>query len=303
MKRKFFFEYLSLGFFVIAAVAILLPHYLYIGINPNDLPPLPKKNDDITTQDTIFAGCPARVHTIRWRDYVGRNFDLTFSICKTDYFDAAKNRNAVGFNSSGPFAREYDYATLSKFDVPLLKNISSQLEEKAIQYQLSAPEKMAMVISMVQNIEYALVHPQSCESIRAAYRQTPNEDDFMYQWHFNVPPYTPNQGRQINLCEENIDKFGVLSPLEFMYLLQGDCDSRTTLLYTLLSEMGFKVAILNSDVKRHSILGVQTNAYDGIHFQDDWYGARYLVWETTTSLAPGVFPNFKNSEWKIVLKN
>ena len=54
-------------------------------------------------------------------------------------------------------------------------------------------------------------------------------------------------------CVENI-KYGILSPAEFLYSLQGDCDTRTVLLYSALSHFGYDVRIAVSDEYAHSML-------------------------------------------------
>jgi hypothetical protein len=299
MKRTSF-EIFTFLFFTILALATVLPHLLVVKINPEDLPPLPRKSSDVVTQDTVLNSCPARRHTLRWADNSGRNFKFSFFICKSDAQKAIENRAKTGFVQ---YPTRYDYQQLVLHDLPFLKDIKEQLDTLATQNNLSTKEKLVMIVNMVQYIEYALVHPKSCATLRQELQERGDVNNFLYQWHFNIPPYEPTNGRRFNLCEENIEQYGVLSPLEMLYQLQGDCDSRTTLLYALLSEMGYKVAILNSDVLRHSILGVQTNEFNGTRYQEGWYGNSYLVWETTTTMSPGVFPNFKNSDWNIVLKN
>jgi hypothetical protein len=294
------FQNLSTLFFIILVLMIFLPFYLLIKINPNDLPPIPEKGGDVVARDTILNRCPAHVCTLRWRDYSGRRYESSFVICNEDAKKAAQNRASTNFSI---FPTVYDYQNLVNYDKTFLIPIKKQLDSLAAQYTLSSKEKLEMVVTMVQSIRYALVHPQSCQQIRAAQTANPNPNDFIYQWHFNTPPYTPENGARYNPCEENIEKYGVLSPLEFLYEMQGDCDSRTTFLFALLSEMGYKVAILNSDTQHHSILGVQLRELDGVRYQEGWYGAQYIVWETTARLNAGIFPDFKNSDWKIVLKN
>ncbi len=49
---------------------------------------------------------------------------------------------------------------------------------------------------------------------------------------------------------------GVYAPVEFVSNLRADCDTRTVMIYTLLSRFNYDVAILNSEKYRHSVLGL-----------------------------------------------
>jgi hypothetical protein len=98
-------------------------------------------------------------------------------------------------------------------------------------------------------------------------------------------------------------RFGIHTPLEFLYTIDGDCDSRTLLLYTILSHYDFDVAILSSEHYGHSILGVNL-PIQGIALKHQ--NQRYVVWETTSQgTKPGFIPNqFSNlNYWRISLKS
>jgi hypothetical protein len=88
-----------------------------------------------------------------------------------------------------------------------------------------------------------------------------------------------------------------------MATLLGDCDSRTLLLYTLLSHYGYDVAIFSSEVYSHSLLGVVL-PLEGAAYT--FHNKRYVLWETTTTqMPPGIIaaPFNTLSNWRISLQS
>ncbi len=261
------------------------------------MPKVWEKEQNRVSRDTLVQkNCPARQHTVRWDDFSQHHYELTFAICKSDAQKAAQNRSNTGWFPDG----HYDYQRLIDHDRALLDEIKTQLDSIASRKKLNTLEKLQMVLSFVQHIEYAMVHPESCAELRQKAQTHWLQADFSDQWHLGAAPYTPKKGRNVNPCEENIQQYGVLSPIEFLYRLQGDCDSRTVFLYTLLRAMRYDVVILNSDVLHHSLLGVALDGIsynNGVTYQKNAFSPRYTICETTTSIAMGVFPNFNVREW------
>jgi hypothetical protein len=95
--------------------------------------------------------------------------------------------------------------------------------------------------------------------------------------------------------------WGIYAPVEFMYHLKGDCDTRTVLLYTLLRNFGFEPLIINSKEYKHSMLALNLpSAGDDFVYK----GRRYAYWETTnTGWLPGMLPPEMNNKdyWTVVL--
>jgi hypothetical protein len=84
---------------------------------------------------------------------------------------------------------------------------------------------------------------------------------------------------------------------------KGDCDTRSVLLFYVLSRFNYDVAILISEQYGHAILGIAGD-YSGKFKQ--YNGIRYYVWETTaTDFVPGILsPNYGNMNyWQITLTN
>lgn len=169
------------------------------------------------------------------------------------------------------------YRQLEAHDRPALNRIVSMFRQMRTHYQLNDQEFANLVVSCVQHIPYSLVIQGDCQT----YVQ-------------NNPDYegTP--------CSEKV-QYGIHSPVEFMAQLAGDCDTRTVFLYTILKELGYPVAILNSDNYGHSILGMALPGQgDYVQFR----GKKYYTWETTgknwrMGQLPPVFGNVRY--WEIAL--
>ena len=88
-----------------------------------------------------------------------------------------------------------------------------------------------------------------------------------------------------------------------MSSLNGDCDSRTLLLYTMFTHYGYDVALFSSEYYNHSIIGVNL-PINGIAYKNG--NQRYVLWETT---APNIRAGFLPKEisnlnyWRISLKS
>ena len=98
-------------------------------------------------------------------------------------------------------------------------------------------------------------------------------------------------------------KFGVQAPAEFMYNLQGDCDTRALFCYTVLDHFGYDAAILISQYYAHAILGL---AIPSTGASLSYRGKRYYTWETTAKgfQLGQMSPECNNMHyWNIVLTN
>ena len=103
-------------------------------------------------------------------------------------------------------------------------------------------------------------------------------------------------------CDPN-EKFGINTPVEFLAYLKGDCDTRTLLLYTILSHYDYDVALMCSEFYGHSIIGINL-PINGIAYI--YNNQRYVLWETTApNHKPGIIPNEISNlnNWRISLKS
>ena len=219
-----------------------------------------------------------------WKNNYGDAFEGYFSVREKDYV-VSKRRYANHSNTHERFSWGDLYEHLAKTDGPKLDLILHRLLEIKTNHKLNQLEFADVVVTFIQDIPYALVFETACE---APEKYEPSIRDILVK----CP----------DCCIGDIP-FGVQNPVGFMGNLKGDCDTRTVIIYTILSHFGYDVAILNSDYYRHSILGlnVPTKGVYKLH-----QGKRYYVWETTSKyFTLGTLPsNFKNiNHWYVMLSN
>ena len=163
------------------------------------------------------------------------------------------------------------YFELYKHDESLLNSIKDSIRVLADREEIKTEGMIYTAVSLIQDIPYNYILPDDSCSIHT---------DF---------PCVPLQ------------RYGVLSPIEFLYTLSGDCDTRTVLLFTLLKKLGFDPIIVNSAQYRHSMLAVDV-ASEGDYFIHK--GRKFYFWETTnTGWLPGMLPPDMNNTdyWTILL--
>lgn len=163
------------------------------------------------------------------------------------------------------------YQSLYELNRDDLRNIEDSLAIIRDQNDMSGSEFAHLIVSFIQDIPYSYVMSGSCDEIK--------------------------DGKP---CRGN-SRFGILSPIEFLYTLDGDCDTRTVLLYSLLIHFGYEPLILISNEYLHSMLALNIPS-TGDHLMHK--GKKFYFWETTnTGWEPGMLaPDMKNKNyWKIAL--
>jgi hypothetical protein len=148
-----------------------------------------------------------------------------------------------------------------------------------------SPEKFAeMIVSLIQDIPYAAVLPKACDASLYA------------------DPFISKYLASANAKCDGYEKFGINTPVEFLATLNGDCDTRTLLLYTVFAHYDYDVALLSSAYYSHSIIGINL-PYEGTAYADQ--NKRYTLWETTALFKPGILPNevADLDRWRISLKS
>ncbi|GAB1445851.1 hypothetical protein MASR2M41_15810 [Flammeovirgaceae bacterium] len=184
----------------------------------------------------------------------------------------ASNKFRNGIHSG---ARTYEnswrdvYYQLYQFDRERITFLQDSLQKIAEQNQLSRNEFARLIVSFVQDIPYSYVMEGPCDRI-------------------DQP------------CLGN-EKLGILSPVEFLYTLTGDCDTRSVLLYSVLKHFGYKSLIMVSSEYRHAMIAIDLPA-SGDHII--YKGKKFYFWETTnTGWNPGMLPPDTNNiaYWRITL--
>lgn len=175
------------------------------------------------------------------------------------------------------------YAQMAQDNGPKLDLILDAFYQIYLQQPMSAEMFAEMVVSCIQNIPYALVFQEACQ-----------EPENYQGWIQELLSQCPD-------CCIGDQPFGLQSPLGFMQNLKGDCDTRTVFLFSVLSAFNYDVAILNSDVYRHSILGLNLPSAGQYKL---FQGKKYLVWETTAPnhIMGSLPPQIGNMNfWNVVL--
>jgi hypothetical protein len=210
-----------------------------------------------------------------WRTWQEYGWNETFC---TDYVmpvaeasDAETFRNSLNVNEeAGAFEVWQDiYHELYANARMHLQQVQDSLVAASLGKNLDRHSFARLVVAYVQDIPYQYVLSDGCESTAG-------------------------------LCNPYV-KFGIYSPVEFMYHLKGDCDTRTVLLYTLLKNFGYDPLIINSLEYRHSMLALDIpSAGDDFLYK----GRRYAYWETTNvGWLPGMLPPEMNNKnyWQVAL--
>ncbi len=237
------------------------------------------ENSNHSTTDTIW------VFTKKWKDYHDNSYEGIYTIRKKDYLLSRNyKRTLVHDNNS----RNYNYVVhkIKENDQNRLNGVYQMLDSISLSQKINKTQFADMVISFVQDYDYSLILPSDCDP-------TAYSDEFIKSY------LTSNQGS----CIPN-EPFGLTTPVETLTSTKTDCDSRTLLLYTILSRYKYDVILLSSDIYKHSIIGINL-PYKGKDFYT--YGnQKYALVETTTK---GAFPGYISNEisdtknWYISLKS
>lgn len=243
---------------------------------------IPEEGVAISTQmienDSVLVYASNRV----WKDNYGTNFNASLAVRVND-FDTLNNyvkdfRYTENSNFWGIL-----YKHIDKKDSPALDLVVAEFARINKEQNLNQMEFAEMVVSCVQDIPYSLVFSEGC-------LPPENYEDSIKQVLVECP----------DCCIGNI-AYGIQNPVSFLQNLKGDCDTRTVLIYSILKQFNYDVAILNSDFYRHSILGINLPAKGSYK---TYKGKKYKVWETTTKyFEAGELPySFNNmTHWNVVL--
>ncbi|MEP3210065.1 MAG: hypothetical protein ABJN95_12780 [Maribacter sp.] len=203
-----------------------------------------------------------------WRDFNKQKHSLPFKVQYEAVLNAHKNRNAFAITPSFSWGIFYKYVV--DHDTPLVEELSLAFYNYQKEKNMSRRDFAELIISAIQDIPYSLLLSDECKKS-------------------DVQP-----------CFSHI-KLGVLAPAEFVSSLRADCDTRTLLIYTLLSRFNYDVAILNSEKYLHSVIGLNipsTGKYKTLK------NKKYYFVETTARGCPiGYLPNDVSniSYWTFVL--
>jgi hypothetical protein len=255
-----------LSLIILAGIISYMSNTLQSSLKTNQISdtekrPLDQLDDESIPNDSII------VHHRTWRDYDANNYSGNIKIRYSDFKEAYQYRN----NLSIPLQQVSQYdrivSLIEDFDSNRLDLLYTMLDIIRYDNELDEIRFANVVVSLIQQIPYTLILNDACDA-------DIYEDDF-------IRTHLQNGGS----CVGNV-KYGLLSPVEFMATLTGDCDTRTLLVFTILNHYGYDVAMLSSELFQHSIIAINL-PYKGLSKQIN--GNRYVVWETTQEgMLPGV---------------
>ncbi len=221
------------------------------------------EEDNVKTTSTVCK-TPTRDarYTQAWQNLSsGQKFSLPLSVEGDRKCEATQNRDSFQpqtWNSDNEYWQQV-YAKLVNFDAPRMKNLLIRFDNLRKQRKLGYTEFAEAVVNFVQHIPYVLILSKPA-------REALKDGGFYTNYiQKEKRPYT-----------ENI-KFGLHSPIEFLHTKEGDCDTRTVLLYAILSHFGYDVVVINNP--EHSMLGINLPA-TGTYLPHQ--GKKYYIWETTS---------------------
>ncbi len=223
----------------------------------------------VTTEDKDTVKIKYRIHNHQWKDNANRNYSGEFKV-RDDYYNISRIKRdqlTVNAETSLDYWRQV-YRRLTNERIEFLEDVVNEYKQIIRKKELSRSNVADMVVTSIQHIPYCLVHDLSHEEADRQY------GGFITEWH-----------QSGGACLELI-KFGLQSPTEFMGNFKGDCDTRSVMLYHVMTRLGYNVVVLASDQYGHAILGISGN-YRGKYV--NYNGLNYYVWETTyPGYEPGV---------------
>ena len=235
------------------------------------------RNEDEITLDDPPEYSEIISRSIAWSDYDEKRYYGDFKFKYGDYIKSKKNKEQLT-----PFSNRDLYSSLNRFDKNRLDLIYSTLQRIRNENNLSRNRFAEVVVSLIQSIPYSYNIESDCKG--------------------NNLPEAYKEAIKSGVPCLSFTKHDILSPLEFFYLKKGDCDSRTVLIYTILKRFGYDVAILNSNLYAHSMIGINLPTYGKYKLIN---GKKYYFWETTAKYWElGVLPpeNWDISKWYLALK-
>ena len=197
---------------------------------------------------------------LEWKGLDGKKYKGSYFILESDKKSSSNNlKNATSFSVSSYGSL---YNKVSQFDKNLISisSMYTMLDSIDLKNDQSDYEFASTIVSMVQSIEYVLIVDESCEKAKATWARDLNMEGVE--------------------CE-GFAPYGIKTPVEFLATLKGDCDTRTLLLYTILKHYNYDVAIINSDVYAHSMLGLNIPGANGNYKRLG--NKKYYFWETTST--------------------
>lgn len=215
-----------------------------------------------------------------WRSYNKEFYSGKYGIKNSDFVNAKNFKNSLSENL--PYSKII--YSIKENDKNNLQQVFRMFDAIQAKRNLSKEKFAEMVVSFVQNIPYTMILPGSC-----------NAKDYNSEF---IRQYLQDKNAPCSAFQ----KFGINTPIEFLVNLNGDCDTRTLLVFTILEHYNYDVVLLSSDIYQHSIIGINL-PYQGARYE--FMDKSYVFWETTSFSPPGIIDNeiSNTNNWYISLKS
>lgn len=220
-----------------------------------------------------------------WKDYDGKIFKGYYTLKKSDIDNASSFKKNLPLTPTSNQTYDEIIFRLKNNDRTKLDGLYKLFDSIQGENKLSKVKFAQMIVSFVQDIPYVLILEDDCN---------PNLYNDNFTRRYLSSPNAKCSGYQ---------KYGINTPVEFLSTLEGDCDTRTLLIYTVLSHYNYDVAVMSSQFYSHSIIGINLSI-EGTAYT--YNNDKYVLWETTTANSkPGqISDQISNlNNWRISLKS
>jgi len=223
-------------------------------------------------------------HYLAWVANFKKEFQTHLKV-REDHYHLAK-LDHENLNIPETDFREYYnrvYVKMIAQNQDKLDKVIDAYAKKGKKNNLTRTQFADMVVTSIQSIPYCMVHDFSHAKAEQVYGAS------IANYHQTGGP-----------CLAEV-KFGLQAPSEFIANFKGDCDTRSLLLYYILSKFGYDCVVLGSTQYSHAILGI-TGPYNGDYVT--YKGTKYYGWETTAKYftSGNLSPECNNMRyWQVVL--
>ncbi len=270
---RFFGFLLNIGFVILMLALINGLFHLFSNTGSSYVPKVDKTQDERSVEEidpfkseesgyVPENGGQQQKHkriSLKWTDFNGQRYQGSFVLKLANIRESTYHLKALRNQPINSYAPVYQ--SVFDKDKYFLKDLYHMLDSIRIGNQQNRVRFAHTVVSMVQSIPYVLILENSCDD--PANLRNPQLREMLLA-------RTPCDG---------FAPFGLRTPTEFLSTFNGDCDTRTLLLYTVLKHYQYEVAIINSDYYGHSMLGLALPELSGAYKVQN--GTKYYFWETT----------------------
>jgi len=279
LQLRWLFSFLSI------LLLFLFLYSMFSVIRKPYFPPIAYLNDTLNKIKTDTSNSDTIRHKATWVDYNNNVYSGTFYTLRLDYNNSKSFKSNLNINTNTTDGYSKMISELSSNDIEKMNGVYSLFDTIQKQHNLDSIKLAEAIVSFVQTIPYSVVLPQDCDASLYS-------DEFVKSY--------------LSSADANCDgyeKFGINTPVEFLSGLKGDCDTRTLLLYTILSHFNYDVAIFSSNYYSHSLLGINL-PFSGVSINVNQ--KIYILWETTAKgISPGIIPTQISNlnYWSLSLKS